>query len=121
MGVRKMKNRIVENVTKLKSPSEGLFGSSTSRKKCKGSSFFQKKIICRTVLLLFIVFNAFNSISDLFKCADFDEATTALYTVSLDMLNSLLLHTDARVLQAVANACAHLLQTDIGRSNAGMK
>lgn len=36
------------------------------------------------------------------------------------MLNNLLLHTDARVLQAVANACAHLLQTNIGRSDAGI-
>lgn len=43
-----------------------------------------------------------------------------MYAVSLEMLNSLLLHTDARVLQAVANACAHLLQTNIGRNNAGM-
>lgn len=36
------------------------------------------------------------------------------------MLNRLLLHTDARVLRAVANACIHLLKTNIGRNNTGI-
>lgn len=44
-----------------------------------------------------------------------------MYKTALEMLNNLLLHIDARVLQAVANACVHLLQTNIARENTGMK
>lgn len=54
------------------------------------------------------------------QCTDLNEATTVLYQTSLEMLNSLLLHKDAIVLRAVANACIHLLKTDIGRNNTGI-
>lgn len=69
---------------------------------------------------IFVLFSRFDLIFNDLKCTDFDEATTALYSTSMEMLNSLLLHSDARVLRAVENACVYLLQTNFGRINTGI-
>lgn len=50
---------------------------------------------------------------------DYEEASLTLYNTSLEILYNLLLHTDARVLQAVAAACAHLVHTSIYHNNTG--
>lgn len=55
----------------------------------------------------------FNSIQCIFQCKSFDESIANVCEHALEKLNSIFVHCDATVLQAAADACKHMLESQM--------